>query len=77
MVASHCVPPAVQCVSRQAWLNDSNLLGQRTLAEEVPVAFSYDGVAHAVLMATPDDLEDFAFGFTCTEGIITEPGRNS
>src|SRR6516164_11829391 len=75
MVASHCVPPAVQCVSRQAWHNDSNLLGQRTLAEEVPVAFSYDGVAHAVLMATPDDLEDFAFGFTCTEGIITEPAE--
>jgi FdhD protein len=75
LVVSHCVPPAVQCVSRQAWRNDSNLLGERTLAEEVPVAFSYDGVAHAVLMATPDDLEDFALGFTYTEGIITEPAE--
>jgi FdhD protein len=72
-VASHCVPPAVRCVSRQAWRNDSSLLGERTLAEEVPVAFSYDGVTHAVLMATPDDLEDFALGFTYTERIITEP----
>ena len=69
------VPPAVQCVPRQTWRNGSALLGERTLAEEVPVAFSYDGMAHAVLMATPDDLEDFALGFSHTEGIITAPAE--
>jgi FdhD protein len=69
--ASHAVPPPAQRVLRQAWRNGSALLGERTLAEEVPVAFSYDGATHAVLMATPDDLEDFALGFTYTEGIIT------
>src|ERR1700694_5491168 len=69
--ASHVVPPPARCVPRQAWRNGSTLLGERTLAEEVPIAFSYDGATHAVLMATPDDLEDFALGFTYTEGIIT------
>jgi FdhD protein len=65
------VPPPARCVSRQAWRNGSTLIGERTLAEEVPVAFSYDGATHAILMATPDDLEEFALGFTYTEGIVT------
>src|ERR1700756_3734123 len=69
--ASPVVPPSARCVPRQAWRNGSTLFGERTLAEEVPVAFSYDGATHAVLMATPDDLEDFALGFSYTEGIIT------
>src|SRR3984893_4155502 len=69
--ASRVVPPPAQRVPRHAWRNGYTVLGERTLAEEVPVAFSYDGATHAVLMATPDDLEDFALGFTYTEGIIT------
>ena len=73
--AAGVVPPPAQCVPRQAWRNGSTLVGERTLAEEVPVAFSYDGAAHAVLMATPDDLEDFALGFSHTEGIITTPAE--
>ncbi|HEY1982883.1 MAG TPA: formate dehydrogenase accessory sulfurtransferase FdhD, partial [Xanthobacteraceae bacterium] len=69
--AFHVVPPPARCVPRQAWRSGSTLIGERTLAEEVPVAFSYDGATHAILMATPDDLEDFAVGFSYTEGIIT------
>lgn len=42
---------------------------ERLLAEEAPVGLSYDGKPHAVLMATPADLEDLAVGFTLTERI--------
>jgi FdhD protein len=64
------VPLPVHTVIRTAYRGDAIARDTRTIPEETPIALSYNRSAYAVMLATPADLEDFAVGFSLTEGIV-------
>jgi len=71
MISFKTTATAAEIVRR----NGMTRAGSRVVPEEVPIAFSYGGSTHAVMMGTPADLEDFAVGFSLTEGIIASMGE--
>jgi FdhD protein len=60
-------------VAVERWTDGAVTRTTDVVTEEVPIALVYHGVPHVVMLATPSDLEDYAVGFTVSEGLVAHP----
>lgn len=67
------MPNPIERVTRTVWKGDTATIAERVIPGETPIAITYGGSTQAVMMATSADFEDFAVGFSVTEGLISSP----
>src|SRR4030095_9388371 len=67
------MPKAVTTADRQIWRDGHLSEGTRLIPEETAIALTYNGGTYAVMMGTPQNLQDFAIGFSLSEGIVRSP----
>lgn len=64
--------PSWRRVTVDRWQNGSVSRVEDRVADEIPVAMVYNGISHAVMLASPVGLEPFGLGFSLSEGIIAD-----
>ncbi len=60
----------IRTFERMVWRDGRISAGTRQIAEETAIALTYNGGTYVVMMGTPQHLQDFAVGFSLTEGIV-------
>ncbi|MCX7321734.1 MAG: formate dehydrogenase accessory sulfurtransferase FdhD [Hyphomicrobiales bacterium] len=60
----------VRSIPRQIWRRSGVSTGMRAVPEETALAITYNGGTYAVMMGSPQDLRDFAVGFSLSEGVV-------
>src|SRR6202048_4893711 len=63
----------VRKARRQVWRDGRPSEATRLIPEETALALTYNGGTYAVMMGTPQNLRDFAVGFSHSEGIVQSP----
>ncbi len=76
MHAAHTITRSeIPCINTQTisrWRDGHRSEEMDHLVVELPVALEFNGISHAVMLATPCELESFALGFALSEGIVAQ-----